>query len=634
MFEILRVGKSFTALSILLFFMTVTSAIIYQKYTQTKEELFVIVQDYIVDEKLRLLEHYSADIKSAFGVEFLYSLNNKLEIREEYEQKMRLLQGEDIKYLYLLYKDESQKFRYILDATLDKEQKAEYKQKFNPQTDIWERAYASKKFQLTKQKNLDTLWVTLAYPIVLNDQVVAVLGADFTYDVYIKIVEILNPMDDVYFYAMVFMVVLLLFVYTLMYMYYSSRKRSFIDPLTKVYNRQYLEEFHKNISLKEYKIMMIDLDKFKKVNDTYGHDAGDKVLESVVHEMSKMIRTKDKLIRFGGEEFLLFVHNQEVSNAIEMAQRLRKSISQHSIHIDKYTITITISIGINPFPHFAADLESAIKIADEQLYLAKSLGRNRVEVYSEGNKEESVLSKRISDVQLAIDQQRIKCMFQPIYSTEDMKLVKYEVLVRLIDMAGRVVSPQEFLPFIKRTNVYVNITRIVIDTAIKVLEENDFELTINLDIQDILDDAIMKLFEEKFTKKKELSSRLCIEILEHEEISNFKLIESRLVKLKELGFKIALDDFGSGYANFSYLVHLNLDILKIDGSLIRDIDVNKDIYNILEGISSLAKSLRVVTIAEQVETQGELELLKKVGIDYIQGYHLGRPSFEFVDLKE
>ena len=180
--------------------------------------------------------------------------------------------------------------------------------------------------------------------------------------------------------------------------------------------------------------------------------------------------------------------------------------------------------------------------------------------------------------------------------------------MRLIDNQDRIVAPDEFLPSIRNTQVYINLTRFVVDTVIKALKENSFKLAINLDIQDILNDDVLNLLKEKFEHEIELARRLTIEILEHEEIKNFKLIKERIFLLKEIGFKIAMDDFGSGYANFRYFLDLDMDILKIDGSIIKNIDKNINSYHIVKTIVGFARSMNMNTVAEQIETDGELKI--------------------------
>ena len=624
-----KMGRNFVIFVIILPLMTLLSIFIYSEYIKTKETVFTIIQEHLIHEKVSLLQNYSNKLTQKLGKNIQEILYSNPDLYRHYEEELSLLKGSEIKYLYLLYRDKENKFRYLLDTTKNIDDKAELNQKFDPQTNIWDKSYINKKFQITKQLDLQTLWVTIAYPVVINGEVIAVLGADFTYDVYEKIVNTLKPMEKIYLYVSIFMVIMLAVAYILIYLYYINRKRSFIDPLTKIYNRQYLNEFLKTSSLEHYQLMMIDLDHFKQINDNYGHDVGDKVLISVVEQINSSIRKEDILVRFGGEEFLVLIHKQTLETCLIIAERIRNAVMTHEVQTVNKHIIMTISIGVNPFPFYAKNFDEAVKIADEQLYNAKVSGRNCVKVSQEINKIQSQTSKRIGDVKSAIDENRIICAYQPIVSTQNTQTQKYEMLLRLLDTGGNIVPPLEFLPAIRHTNVYINVTKIVIDFAIKALKENSFELSMNLDLQDILNDDIMTLIRDGFALRPELAKRLTIEILEHEEITNFDVIKERILSLKKLGFKIAIDDFGSGYANFQYLLHLDIDILKIDGSLIRDIDTNKNSYHIVETIGDFAKKMGIKTVAEQIETIDELKTIKSLNIDYVQGYLLGKPSFSF-----
>jgi len=625
----LKMGKNFVIFVIVLPLMTLISVFIYSEYAKTKETVFEIIQEHLINEKISLFKNYSNYLSQKIGANIQLEMQNSIELRNDCEEELCLLQGGEIKYLYLLYKDKNNKFRYLLDTTKNLDERAEYNQKFDPQTDIWEKAYSTQSLQITKQNDLQSLWITIAYPMIIDGRVVAVLGADFTYDVYKQILNTLKPMEKIYFYVSIFMIIMLILAYILIYLYYINRKKSFIDPLTKIYNRQYLNEYLKSDSLENYQLMMIDLDHFKQINDNYGHDVGDKVLISVVEQIKYSIRKEDLLVRFGGEEFLVLIHKQSLETCLTIAERIRSAVMTHKIKAVNKHIVITISIGINPFPFYAKNFDEAVKIADEQLYHAKTSGRNCVKVSEEINKSQSQASKRIGDVKSAIDENRILCAYQPIVSSKTGETLKYEMLLRLLDTNGSIVPPLEFLPAIRHTNVYINVTKIVIDFAIKTLKEYTFELSMNLDLQDILNDDIMNLLKDGFSDKPELAKRLTIEILEHEEITNFDVIKEHIDILKELGFQIALDDFGSGYANFQYLLHLNIDILKIDGSLIRDIDTNKNSFYIVETIGNFAKKMNIKTVAEQVETTDELKRLKSLNIDYFQGYLLGKPEFNF-----
>jgi len=625
----MKIGRTFIFLTIIIPFMTIVSIYIYFEYAKTKDEVFNIIKEHIIDEKLVLCTNYFQHIVKRHYGNIKDKVFTDKESLNDLENELRLIQGNEIKYMYLLYKDKDGYFRYLLDATQDKNERAEQNQRFNTQSDIWDKAYQTKKYQVAYQNQLQTLWVTIAYPLVMDNKVIAVLGADFTYGIYDKIMYTLKPMEKIFLYIAFFMLIMLILAYILTYLYYKIRKKAIIDPLTQVYNRQYLPEFLETTSLKDFYLMMIDLDKFKLINDNYGHDAGDEVLIAVVSELKSKIRQKDILIRFGGEEFLLFVFKKELHDSFHVADRLRESIEKLTIKTKTNIIHMTISIGINPLPYGAKNIEEAIKIADEQLYIAKSSGRNRVQVFREKDSYQSKTLNRITDIQHAIDEKKVRCAFQPIYSSTTNNIEKYEMLIRLIDQEDRIVFPNEFLPSIRHTQIYINLTNIVLDKAIEVLKSHDFNLSINLDLQDILNEDIIDLLQNLFINKKDFANRITIEILEHEEISDFELIQKNLTLLKDMGFYIALDDFGSGYANFRYLINLDIDILKLDGTIIKNIDKDEMAYSVVKAIVAFTKNMDMKVVAEQVETKEEFDIVKELGVDYIQGYYLGRPEMKF-----
>ena len=623
----MRLPKNFSLIVLVIPLMTVASMVIYLQFSDAKERVYQVIKRYLVEQKIDLMRKYVERLERDRSSDLVRMILDDSAVAAQLEDELALLQGKDVKYLYMLYRDKDGKFRYLIDTTKDENERAFPNQKFDTQTDIWQRAYETQKYQFADQYTLDSLWVTIAYPVVRNGKVVAVLGADFSYDVYTKIVEILNPIETISLYITIFMIILLLLAYILVYLYYKTRKRVFIDPLTQIYNRQYLTEFLERNALQNYALMIIDLDHFKRINDNFGHDVGDDVLVAVATKISQDIRAEDVFVRMGGEEFLLLIAKRGDSNFIQIAERIRKSVMQMDIKSREHKINVTLSIGVNPSPFKAKNIEEAIKIADEQLYIAKSSGRNRVVVFDEKESYESEATHRISEISLAIDKGDIHCAFQPIYSAKDHRIVKYEMLMRMINKEGEIVSPNNFLPLIRNTQIYITLTSIVLQKAIETLEQNRLvHLAVNLDIQDILNKDIMNMFYETFENRKELAQRLTVEILEHEEIKNFTLIEESIERLKSVGFAIALDDFGSGYANFGYLLNLNIDILKIDGTIIRDIDKNRPAYNIVKAIVSFAKSMEMETVAEMVNTKEEYETLVEVGVDYLQGYYLGHPE--------
>ncbi|MEA3373522.1 MAG: EAL domain-containing protein [Campylobacterota bacterium] len=628
-----KFGKPFLMLLLILPILTGISIYLYQEYQQTTDEIHQIIYNDLLEKKAKLFQNFSEHIHKELGDEMVLMLQKNPDLRHHYENEMSLLITRELKYLYMLYYDyEDKKLRYLLDSSQDEEERAEYGQKFDPQTDIWEVARITRQPQV-EQQEVDTLWITYALPIIVNGKIVALLGADFSNDESRYIDEAVIPLKNLYFYISIFMIIMLVTAYVQFIMYYLSRKRSLHDPLTRTYNRQYLAELLNNDNIDQYQMLLIDLDHFKRINDIYGHDVGDIVLQAASGRIKSQIRDQDVLIRYGGEEFLLLLKEKSVVTCKSIADRIQEGIKERPIKANEHNITLTLSIGINPYPGYAKNIDEAIKIADEQLYRAKSSGRDRVEISNDEKLSlQSNTTKRIQDVKTAILEERIHCVYQPMFKTDDLSLKKFEVLVRLLEQDGTVVTPDDFLPAIANTQAYIKVTERVLSIALQTLKEKPVELSINLALQDVFNNDIMAMITSLLMSNSDLTNRLTFEILETAEITNFDLIRQRIDLLKSLGVKIALDDFGSGYANFKYLVHLGIDILKIDGSLIRDIDTNDNAYHIVQTINDFAKRMDIITVAEQIETEQELETVKELEIDYVQGYYLGKPSFDLFDL--
>ncbi len=230
----MRLNRSFIILAFIIPLVTVASMVIYFEFTKAKSSVFTIIKEHLINQKVFLFQKYVETIQKNYEDNFADFIIKNPYAAKALEDELGLLQGEDVKYLYVLFKDKDGKFRYLLDATKDPDERASCTQKFDTQSDIWEKAYRTKQYQIAEQKSLETLWVTIAYPIVIHKKVVAVLGADFTYDVYMQIVNILNPIEKIFLYITLFMLIMLLLAYILVYLYYKTRKKAFIDPLTHI----------------------------------------------------------------------------------------------------------------------------------------------------------------------------------------------------------------------------------------------------------------------------------------------------------------------------------------------------------------------------------------------------------------
>ncbi|WP_456399742.1 putative bifunctional diguanylate cyclase/phosphodiesterase [Persephonella sp.] len=543
--------------------------------------------------------------------------------RREIEKMFSLFLTPDVKYAYILYKDKDGKLRYLLDISL--EDRARFWQKFDITNPEWYKVFENKKDLIIKQEKIDFLWITYIKPIIQQREVKGLIVLDFSIDKLREIKSVVKKIQNALLIGISFVLVSFIVSIYQFFRYEKKLKKMYYDPLTGAYNRLFLYENSDLFKFYPFTVFVIDIDHFKKINDTYGHEIGDFVLKELTRRINNCIRDNDILIRYGGEEFLLLVRANPIQpeykkNILNLAKRIKNEIEFYPFNIENIKLKVTVSIGINFYEH-EKSIEEAIKHADIALYSAKQKGRNRIEIYNVSLK---INEENINVVKEAVEEGRIICHYQPIIDLKTITAIKFESLVRIITKDGEFLYPNEFIPPIKRTYVYVDITKKIIEFNKRVLQTyKDAELSINLSAMDIYNEDIIKLFAEIFERDE--ASRLTVEILESEEIENYEVFKNQLSKLQFIGCKIAIDDFGTGYSNFSHIIELNPDYLKIDGSLIQKIDVDHKAHSIVKAIKHFADDLNIKVVAEYVNNRDILEKVLESGIRYGQGYYLQPP---------
>lgn len=588
-----------------------------------KKKLEEELSKLVIDEITTIANNTkSIVIKKTKNMDIVQSLLKNENLRKEIEDILSLLVTKNIKYVYIIFKDKDGKFRFLADGS--KEEKARPNQKFDVFNPQWYEIFTTKTDVLIKQSKLKSLWITYLSPIIQNNEVRAILAVDFSVS---KLKQINALIDSLRVFLFVFIVItlgLLGFVMFQLYKYSILRKRTFIDPLTGVYNRNYLNDISPYIDLSSYAIALIDLDNFKTINDTYGHDVGDIILRTIAHRLKEILKDKEHIIiRYGGEEFLLFI-KKDIADPIKLLEKLRKQIANHPINIgntDK--LKVTVSIGLYEDAEKARSLEQAIKSADIALYKAKKEGKNRLIKYSE---EIGTGLYSINDIKDALEESRILCEYQPILNLETGEVLHYEALVRLVDKKGKLIYPSQFLFEIKGTLLYSQLTQKVLEKNFSILKSNsDIKIAVNLSAEDIVNQSIIDFLINKAKENKDIVSRVILEILETEEITNYNLFREIIQELKQAGYKIAIDDFGTGYSNFTHLINLKVDYLKIDASLIKNITKDELTYQTVKTIHDFATNIGVITIAEFIATRDILIKVKEIGIKYGQGFYLAKP---------
>ena len=550
-------------------------------------------------------------------------------LARDIEKNLTILLTQNIKYSYLLYKDKKGTFRFLADGA-HAEEKAFLNQKFDIDNPKWLEVFQTKQPVIIEHKYLQQLSISYLVPILNNNEVEMILAIDFSIKKIENINTIIGLMKNAILAIIVVVIVFLIVLLIQTLRYIAIKKTAYVDALTQVYNRNYLQELEDFINLNDYILATLDIDYFKPVNDTYGHDVGDKILKQVANMILLTVRThEDIVIRYGGEEFLILAKIKRGDNvsALNVIERIFKNIQENHFYINKKDyLNITVSIGVNLVPHKSRTFSEAFKLADIALYNAKNRGRNTIEIYDEieNNHNKSVMS--INDIKEAIEDNRVICFYQKIVDTFTQNLSHYEALLRIVDKQGNIITPDKILPVIKGTFILRNITKSILAICHKKLSEHPtISINVNLNPKDVIDESILNILKE-YAQQNNMAERLGIEVVESEDLIMCKDAKDNLLMLKELGYKIFIDDFGSGYSNFIYLTQIKTDFIKIDGAIIKNILDDKVSFLLVKSIVEFAKEANIKVIAEYVSSKEIYEKVKSLGIEYSQGFYFSQPK--------
>jgi len=414
------------------------------------------------------------------------------------------------------------------------------------------------------------------------------------------------------------------------------------DMLTGLFNRRMFEEqleaalLNVGLENRHHALCYIDLDQFKIVNDTCGHVAGDELLRQLGDLLKSCVREGDVLARLGGDEFGILLENCALKEASDVAENVRQSVKDFRFAWQERVFEIGASIGLVGINAENCELANILAAADMACYAAKDMGRNRVHVYEPSD---AMLSERHGQmhwagrITKALEEHRMVLFEQPLIGIQDneISIEHCEVLIRMQDDESAIIRPDAFIPAAERYNLMLTIDRWVINQVFEYMASGDCEnvekiIAINLSGSSLVDDALLDYILDSAETYQTNLNRICFEITETAAISNLAKATQFIRALKSRGCKFSLDDFGTGLSSFTYLKNLPVDYIKIDGSFVVDM-INDPIDRaMVDAIVRVGHVMQVKVIAEWVEDENTLRLLKQMGVDFAQGYHLGVPK--------
>ncbi len=414
------------------------------------------------------------------------------------------------------------------------------------------------------------------------------------------------------------------------------------DPLTNLYNRRrFQSEFEKHLRLAErYQkagaLLYFDLDQFKYVNDTSGHKAGDTLLKIVSETLQQVTRTSDTLARLGGDEFALLMPETDAEGATLLSQKILDKLRGIEFQYGNRIHNISASIGIALFPEHGSTIQDFMAHADLAMYQAKEAGRGRWHRFAPEDQAREQLKNRVlwkEKIESALLEERFILHYQPILDIKNDKISHCELLIRMIGNDNELIMPGDFIPTAEHTGLINQLDKMVLKLAFQKHKDlqragSQLKLSINLSGRAFDNPELLSYLKDLLGQPDVAPEKLIFEVTETTAVANFSSAREMMLEIKRTGAKFALDDFGVGFSSFYYLRQLPVDYVKIDGSFIRHLAKHKEDQILVRAIAEIAHTSGKLTIAEFVEDQAILDLISSYGIDYAQGYHLGKPSAE------
>jgi diguanylate cyclase (GGDEF)-like protein len=414
------------------------------------------------------------------------------------------------------------------------------------------------------------------------------------------------------------------------------------DSLTGLINRREFEirldmAIHTARSERiSHTLLYLDLDEFKIINDSSGHIAGDCLLKSLPDVFHRVVRKSDTVARLGGDEFAIILHDCDIEKAEILANTLKDAMADYSFTWENRHYTIGASIGLVTIDEDSNDSSTLLKYADIACYAAKENGKNRTYTF---RFEDINILRRHGEMQWAsilkdaLSNNQLQIFLQPIKASAVGKIhhKRYEVLIRLKGEDGEIIEPRKFIPAAERYHMMPEVDRWVIDRLFSLCPANEYDqsekplLCVNLSGDSLNDQDFIDHLESRLTDNPKLAAHLCFEIKESAIMQRLQHMDNIISRLKKHGCRISIDDFGAGISSLYYLKNLEVDYVKIQGSFVRNMVSDNVKHDLILAATQFCHKLGIDTIAEFVENDATLDAVRKLGIDYAQGYAIGKP---------
>ena len=416
------------------------------------------------------------------------------------------------------------------------------------------------------------------------------------------------------------------------------------DALTGLINRREFEQRLERLLQsavqqgREHALCYMDLDQFKVINDSCGHSAGDELLRQLALLLKSNLRERDTLARLGGDEFALLLENCELDDAIQVADLFRAEVQRFRFKWGERVFAVGISVGMVAITRDSGTAANLLSAADAACYVAKDRGRNQIHVYE--SRDIDLARHRgemqwVARIHKAIEEGRLRLAWQEIRRTDGghERTRHVELLLRMVDEAGEMVLPMAFIPAAERYFVMPSLDTWVIGETLRICRAHLASegakpclFGVNLSGASLKDPAFRDMLLARLEADPATGPHLCFEITETAAIGNLTVVNGFIEALRGFGCSFALDDFGSGLSSFNYLKNLSVDYLKIDGAFVRDIVINPVDRAMVESVHRIGHLLGLKTVAEYVESDATLALLRQLGVDYVQGNGIHAPE--------